>query len=164
MQQKSSPRQALVASSWSRRNMTGRFVRVAWQWLRPASTLFGCRETRLLSMLLYALVARPSWFRHRRGVWWINNTAALMALIRDRSDSPDLSRLAQLIHVGFFCLNTWVYFEWVPSKSNWSDAISREGEADSWHRKNGFSTSFCFFPHELWDLPFRTLIATFEFL
>ena len=117
-----------------------------------------------LSMLLYALVARPSHFRHRRGVWWIDNTAALMALIRGRSDSPDLSRLAQIIHVGLFCLNTWIYFEWVPSKSNWSDAIGREGEADSWHQDHGFSTSFCFFPHELWDLPFRALIATFEFL
>ena len=87
-----------------------------------------------------------------------------MALIRGRSDSPDLSRLAQIIHVGLFSLNTRIYFEWVPNKSNWSDAISREGEADSWNRNNGFSTSFCLFPHELWDLPFRALIATFEFL
>ena len=104
-----------------------------------------------LSMLLYALVDRPGHFRHRRGVWWIDNTAALMALIRGRSDSPDLARLAQIIHLGLFSLNTWICFEWVPSKSNWSDAISREGEADSW-------------PRTLWDLPFRALIATFEFL
>ena len=117
-----------------------------------------------LSMLLYALVARPNQFRHRRGVWWIDNTAALMALIRGRSDSPDLSRLAQIIHVGLFSLRTWMYFEWVPSKSNWADAISREGAADDWHRSAGFSTSFCSFPHELWGLPFRALIATFEFL
>ena len=61
-----------------------------------------------LSMLLYALVARPNQFRHRRGVWWIDNTAALMALIRGRPDSPDLSRLAQIIHVGLFSLRTWM--------------------------------------------------------
>ena len=30
-------------------------------------------------MLLYALVARPGHSRHRRGVWWIDNTAALMS-------------------------------------------------------------------------------------
>ena len=71
--------------------------------------------------------------------------SCFMALIRGRSDSPDLSRLAQIIHAGLLSLNTWIYFEWVPSKSNWSDAISREGEADSWHRNNGFSTSFCLF-------------------
>ena len=53
-----------------------------------------------------------------------------MALIRGRSDAPDLERLAHLIHIALFSLRAWVYWEWVPSKSNWSDSFSRLGEAD----------------------------------
>ena len=49
-----------------------------------------------LSMVLYALVARPDKFRGRRGVWYIDNVAALMCLIRGRSDSPDLERSISL--------------------------------------------------------------------
>ena len=77
-----------------------------------------------LSMVLFALVARPQEFRHRRGVWYLDNTAALMALIRGRSDNPDLARMSQLIHLCLFVYQCWVYWEWVPSKSNWSDAIT----------------------------------------
>ena len=43
-----------------------------------------------LSQVLYALIAGPS--QGRRVVWFIDNIAALMALIRGRSDSPDLER------------------------------------------------------------------------
>ncbi|CAE7815841.1 unnamed protein product [Symbiodinium sp. CCMP2592] len=68
----------------------------------PASLypLWGPGEKKIaqleLSMVLYALVSRPSQFRSRRGVWYIDNTAALMSLIRGRSDNADLSRLAQI--------------------------------------------------------------------
>ena len=49
-----------------------------------------------LSMALYALAARPSRFRGARGIWLIDNVTAL---IRGRSDSPDLERLINLIYV-----------------------------------------------------------------
>ena len=81
-------------------------------------------------MVLYALTSRAAAFRGCRGVWYIDNVAALMALIRGRSDAPDLERLAHLIHIALFSLRAWVYWEWVPSKSNWSDSFSRLGEAD----------------------------------
>ncbi|CAE7538614.1 unnamed protein product [Symbiodinium sp. CCMP2592] len=117
-----------------------------------------------LSMVLYALVSRPSHFRSRRGVWYIDNTAALMSLIRGRSDNADLSRLAQLIHLCLFCFKTWVYWEWVPSKSNWSDSISREGADDVWHQSHLFSTFRAHFPHELWALPLEAVVVVLEFL
>ena len=41
-------------------------------------------------MILQALVCRPQYFRERRGVWFVDNVAVLMTLIRGRSDSPDL--------------------------------------------------------------------------
>ena len=49
--------------------------------------------------ILYGLIARPSGFRNRRGIWFMDNTAALMSLIRGRSSSPDLENLAQVIHL-----------------------------------------------------------------
>ncbi|CAE7815805.1 unnamed protein product [Symbiodinium sp. CCMP2592] len=73
-----------------------------------------------LSMVLFALVARPNDFRNRRGVWYLDNTSALMSLIRGRSDSANLSRLSKLIHLCLYAYQTWVYWEWewVPSKLN----------------------------------------------
>ena len=38
-----------------------------------------------LLMVLLALFARPGMFRAKRGVWYIDNTAALMCLFRGRS-------------------------------------------------------------------------------
>ena len=115
-------------------------------------------------MVLFALVARPAYFRRRRGLWFIDNTAALMALVRGRSDSPDLARMAQLIHLALFTYDCWIWWEWIPSKANWSDSISREGADDAWHQANSFSTFSACFPFQLWNLPLRAVATVFEFL
>lgn len=117
-----------------------------------------------LSQVLYSLVARPSEFRGRRGVWFIDNIAALMALIRGRSDSPDLERMANLIHLACFALRTWIYWEYIPSKSNWADAISRLGMEDPCHSANQFKLFRVSFPFFLWKLPFSAVILVFEML
>eukprot|EP00434_Breviolum_minutum_P039089 symbB.v1.2.034695.t1/scaffold4526.1/size39880/1 len=69
-----------------------------------------------LVQVLYALVSRPSFFRGRRGIWMLDNTAAVMSLIRGRSDSSDLELLSHMIHTALFALRVWIYWEWVPSK------------------------------------------------
>ncbi|CAE7417046.1 unnamed protein product [Symbiodinium sp. CCMP2592] len=117
-----------------------------------------------LSMVLFALTARASTFRSRRDTWYIDNVAALMALIRGRSDSPDLERLAHLIHVALFSLQVWVYWEWVPSKSNWSDSISRLGASDPWAASRGFCLHHALFPTEVWSLPLVPAMLVFQFL
>ena len=94
-----------------------------------------------LIMVLYGLIMRPDSFRNRRGIWFIDNTAALMSLIRGRSDSPDLEHMSRMIHVALYALNCWVFWEWIPSKSNWADAISRLGAQDPWLQHS--SLSFC---------------------
>ena len=93
-----------------------------------------------LSMVLVALVNRPNRFRGRRGVFYVDNLAALMALIRGRSDASDLEHLSRLIHAAVFSLQTWIYWEWVSSKSNWADAISHLGRDDPWYRGNVSAT------------------------
>ena len=117
-----------------------------------------------LSMILYAVTSRASRFRGARGIWYIDNVAALMCLIRGRSDSPDLERMAHLIHVALFALQTWIYWEWIPSKSNWADSISRLGWQDRWHRLQGFQCYSAQFPASLWRLPLRPVTLVFEFL
>ena len=117
-----------------------------------------------LIQILYALVARPTEFRERRGVWFIDNIAALMALIRGRSDAADLEHLAHLIHVACFSLRVWMYWEYIPSKSNWADAISRLGEQDPWHAAHSFSLYRTRLPLILWSLPFAAAVTVFEML
>ena len=108
-----------------------------------------------LVMVLFALVQRPDGFRGRRGVRYIDSTAALMALIRGRSDREDVARLAQVIHLCLISLRTWIYWEWIQSKANWADAISRLGYDydDPWHLCRGFSTERATLRFEVWRLP-----------
>ncbi|CAE8593710.1 unnamed protein product, partial [Polarella glacialis] len=114
-------------------------------------------QLELLTVLV-ALVSYSNRYRGRRGVWFIDNTAALMAMVRGRSDSADLDRLALMIHAAMFALEVWIYFEWVETKSNWSDGISRDAENFKWHVEIRFSTEQCSFPLCLWKLPLRALI------
>lgn len=117
-----------------------------------------------MMMVLYALVARPAAFRHRRGLWLIDNIAALMCLVRGRSDSPDLERISSLIHLAAFSLQTWFWWEYIQSKSNWADSISRLGLQDPWFRENHFQVSVVSFPTILWHLPFAAVLCVFAFL
>ena len=117
-----------------------------------------------LAMVLYALAARAPAFRGRRGYWYIDNVAALMSLIRGRSSSPDLERLAQLIHIAMFALRTSFFFEYIPSKTNWADAVSRVGFSDPWLHQQGFSCHVARFPFQLMELPFLAVLRVFEYL
>ena len=117
-----------------------------------------------LIQLIFALTTRPDRFRGRRGVWFLDNSAALMAPIRGRSDAEDLERMSQIVHVLLFGLQCWMFFEWIPSKSNWADAISRLGFQDPWHVKHGFTQSEAFFQFILWQLPVAGLVRVAEYL
>ena len=108
-----------------------------------------------LAMVLYALTARAHAFRGRRSFWYIDNVASL---IRGRSTSPDLERLAQ------FALRASFFFEYIPSKTNWADAVSRIGFHDPWIHQRGFSCHVACFPFQLLDLPFLAVLRVFEFL
>ena len=89
-----------------------------WQ---PAETHIAQLE---LSMVLYALVERPDLFRNRHGLWFLDNVAAVMTLVRGRSSHADLAKLGHLIHLALFALRAQGYWEHVQSKSNWADDIS----------------------------------------
>lgn len=44
-----------------------------------------------------------------------------------------LDCISSMVHVAFFALQYWTWWEYISSKSNWSDSISRLGFADPWH-------------------------------
>ena len=69
-----------------------------------------------------------------------------------------------VIHLILFQIHTMVYFEWVESKANWSDGISREGPEDLWSTQNGFEIAPTLFPAALLDLPFGAVTSLFTFL
>lgn len=56
--------------------------------------------------MIYALFTWPSFFRHHRGIWWIDNTAALITLLKGTSSNPDLAQMAQLNHATLFSLQS----------------------------------------------------------
>ena len=97
-------------------------------------------------------------------LWMIDNVAALMALIRGKSDTVDLDHLGMLTHAALFGLQVQTYFDWVQSHSNWSDGISRRGFDDTWARRHQFQLTRSVFPIFLWHLPLRGCIRVFEFL
>ena len=99
-----------------------------------------------------------------RGIWFIDNVAALMALVRGTSKNPDLNRLAGLVHSALFALQTWVYFEWVESDANWSDGVSRVGQRCEWARDNGFAVQSIAAPHWLPALPVYPVMCIAQFL
>ena len=138
-------------------------IREAFVAIIPAQTydMWGPGDHKIaqleLFMVVHALTAR-------RGVWFIDNIASLMCLIRGRSDNPDLAKMATYIQCLLFALRASLYWEYIPSKSNWADAISRLGPSDPWYRANHFKLNFSLFPPALLRLPYRAVITFAGFL
>ena len=117
-----------------------------------------------LFMILVGITNFAQDIRGLRGIWFVDNIAALMALVRGRSDSQSLDLLARQIHAALFAIGVDIYFEWVASEDNWSDGISRTGLADQWHQQNGFSPGVCgSFPFLLL-MPLTPLLRIFQAL
>ena len=78
-------------------------------------------------------------FRGQPGIWWIDNIAALMAVVRGRSTNSELDQMAGAIHAILYSAKCPMFFEWVHSPDNWSDGISRQGIHDEWYQQHGFA-------------------------
>ena len=106
-----------------------------FDWFTP-----GSQKTAQLGMLMiaHALVNAPT-FSGGNEVFGLSTLWLYMCLIRGRSDSVDLEKIAQFIHSAFFALEALLFWEYIPSKSNWADPISRLGANDPWHTRMSFS-------------------------
>ena len=70
-------------------------------------------QLELLKVL--GLISFPHVFRYTSRVWYTDNIAALMALVRRRSDSQELDHKAQAIHILLFHLRWYLWCEWLVS-------------------------------------------------
>ena len=71
-----------------------------------------------LVVVLMALAFYAPYVRQPHGLWFIDNIAALMALIKGRSFTRELDRMAGAVHAILCGLGCAPYFEWVQSADN----------------------------------------------
>ena len=84
-------------------------------------------------------------FEQAECLWFIDNEAAVAALIRGPTREFDVHLLAQAAQFVFHLSSARVWFEWIDTNSNPSDGLSRLGLADDWSQAQGwFLTEFVF--------------------
>ena len=69
-----------------------------------------------------------------------------------------------MVHLACFAIRSVPYFEYVESKANWSDEISREGAQGTWAPSNAFSVGECGVVVDLLTLPSLAVVKIFEYL
>ena len=63
-----------------------------------------------------------------------------------------------MTHLALYALRAQGYWEYVQSKSNWADDISRLGIQDPWRKSHRFSIGLSSLPLIVFQLPFLALI------
>ena len=91
--------------------------------------------------MLLVLVSQAGVFAGRDVLWFIDNTSVLGSLIKGRSSDPVVHIMCEAIHLLFFQAHIMTYFEWVESKANWSDGVSRDLDDCPWAAARGFQVA-----------------------
>ena len=97
------------------------FVVQSW---RTRLTYIATAELLIAPLLV---LSSHSLFSERDVLWFIDNQSALGALIKSASSADDMSEMALLNSLALASVAARVWFEYVPSKLNVSDPLSREG-------------------------------------
>ena len=87
-----------------------------------------------------------------------------MALVKGTSDVLSMDQMTKSIHLGAFSLEAHTYYEYVESKANCSDEISRLGLRGQWASDNNFVTQHCKVATILLHLPCIAIAKVFAFL
>ena len=117
-----------------------------------------------LVVVLMALAFYAPYVRGKHGLWFIDNVAALMSLIKGRSSTAELDLMSGAVHAILCGLGCATYFEWVQSADNWSDGISRAGLRDPWMWRYEFRPAVSAPLLLLFQLPVPLLVIIFSFL
>ena len=86
-------------------------------------------ESAALPLATWALA------QHLQGtdvLWFIDNEAAASAGIRASSGVPEVDVMVQAAHWMWMKLDIRVWLEWIDSRSNPADGLSRDGWQDAW--------------------------------
>ena len=79
--------------------------------------------------VMEAVAESPEIFRDKDVLWFVDNEAACASLIRGASSQEDVAVVAEVVHLLTLRLGCRIWFEWIDSKSNPSDGLSRLGLA-----------------------------------
>ena len=91
--------------------------------------------------------------RGRRVVHYIDNTAALAAIVHGYSRHGDMAEMANMYHLAVAANNADVWHEWVPSAANIADVPTKKEHAQ-WHLLAGMQQVAMVFPEEsMWAHP-----------
>ena len=82
-------------------------------------------------------------------VWFVDNCAAVAALVKCSSTEADVHTIVQHSHWLLHRAGVRVWYEWIDSKSNLSDGLSRLGIQDPWTAKQNWLVFDYPFPDSL---------------
>ena len=106
--------------------------------------------------------------RGHHGLWFVDNTASLMTLVKGRSPTVELDAMAGMVHAMLCGLQCMIYWGWVASADNWSGGVSRLGPSDPWLYTGTYRHHFHPFIAEPLFLLFSSesslIVRTFSFL
>ena len=100
------------------------------------------RKTQIFAAEVFAILAAVH--EHKAdlaghdAIFFIDNEAACAAMVRGGSSTHDVGAIVNAIHWLLFQIDCRPWFEWVDSKSNCSDGLSRDGLEDAWTRAQGW--------------------------
>jgi hypothetical protein len=121
------------------------------------------RETQIYACESFAgPVAAWNWAKHWKGrdvMWFVDNTAALSAMLKGSSPAQDVAHLMEIMHLRLAFFSCRIWLEWVDSAANPSDGLSRDGYFDKWTLAQGWSLEQLTIPpwDELHSLAFNEL-------
>ena len=100
------------------------------------------RETQIMACeaiaVPQAIIREPELFTGRDVVWFIDNEAACSSLIRGSSAQEDIGIIAGITHFLMLKYDIRIWYEWIDSKSNPADGLSRDGLQDAWSGRQGW--------------------------
>ena len=89
-------------------------------------------------------------FAGRCILWFIDNTTSLYSFVNGTANDPQIDRAVAVLYVcdAHYSFLTW--FEFVNSKANWADGISRLHADDPFARQHGFPIVQVKVPQGMW--------------
>ena len=84
-----------------------------------------------LAFAIGAIFTKPNLFRERKVIHFVDNTAALSAMINGYARKPEAARMVCLFHLALMATHCEWYGEWCPSKANLADIMTRPDRWES---------------------------------
>ena len=108
-------------------------------------------------MLPMVMLTEAHRMEHCDVLWFVDNTTALHSVIKGNARNQWLDRSIAIFHFLAFRHDVHVWFEFVDSKSNWADGISRELDKDPFAIKHGYEIGEVSIPRDLWKVTAKEL-------